>query len=277
MALKKIVYAVLMMGSVFSLNVHAANDSGIKVKWSYKGDIGPANWGKLDPSFRLCSTGKTQSPINIPKKANVTTNMLTMDYEPAEMVISDNGNTFLMLDHTETITNTGHSVQLNFPKSAQETISFNHHQYKLVQFHIHTPSETKLHDKSFPLEIHFVHQGDDGSAAVVAVFAKIGKENPTLKNIINHIPTEEGKDFSIKGDRINPISLIPNEKSYYHFAGSLTTPPCTQGLEWIVLDHAITVSSAQVDALNKASHGENARPIQALYHRQIELAATAKR
>lgn len=255
----------------FSGSVSAEkNEAGAKVKWGYTGSIGPANWGQLDPSFAGCATGKFQSPINITKKVTRSKDPLELHYQSAPMVIVDDGTTELMIGDVQTIINNGHSVQLNFPKNQQqETIVWNDERYRLVEFHFHSPSETQWHGQSYPMEIHFVHQGDKGHVAVIGVLVKGGDENPVLQKIIDNIPAEHGKPVSIASQSVNPIDLMPSSLSHYRFAGSLTTPPCTEGVEWIVMSDTITASPAQIVKLRKAAGGSNARPVQPLHGRVI--------
>jgi carbonic anhydrase len=268
--MKKLKLFVSIGAMICSVNLLAAEDSAVKVKWGYLGAVGPAHWGKLDSHFLACAAGKMQSPINIDGQIKKAADNLIFSYSSAPMVIMDNGDTELMIGKTQTIVNEGHGVQLNFadPKT-KELVTFEGKDYRLVQFHIHTPSENNLRGKSYPLEIHFVHQGDDGKILVVGVFAKVGAENPVLQKIIDHLPKEEGKPFNIKGEFLNPMNLFPQKQDHYNFSGSLTTPPCTEGLQWIVMSNPISVSEQQVAKLRAAAAGPNARPVQPLNKRAI--------
>jgi carbonic anhydrase len=254
--------------------VFAANDAGVKVKWSYHGTESPAHWGQLSPAFKLCGNGKTQSPIDIADVKEETKNALTIHYQSDPLVILENGETTLIIDGTQTITNTGHGLQVSFPTDYEkEVMTFEGKDYQLVQFHMHTPSENKLDGKAFPLEIHFVHQGADGTVAVIGVFVKIGEENPALQKIITHIPKKIGVPKTIEGQKIDPKDLIPDAQAYYKFMGSLTTPPCSEGLQWIVIKEAITASPEQIAKIKAAGETDNARPLQPLNNRSIAYAA----
>lgn len=256
------------------INVHAeTNDSSIKVQWGYKGNIAPARWGQLSPQFATCATGKEQSPINITRKIIKTAGVLGIHYQPAPMLIVDDGSTELMLGDTQTIVDDGHGIQLNFP-NIKEEVTWNDHAYHLVQLHIHTPSENAWHGQQFPLEIHFVHQGADGKVLVIGVLAKAGAANLALQKMIEHLPQEKGKVFPVQGEYINPYDLIPSKHNYFSFRGSLTTPPCTEGLQWVVMAEPLTASPAQIVALRKAANGANARPLQPLNGRQIFYSTT---
>lgn len=250
------------------------NNSGVKVKWGYIGNISPVRWGQLDTKFALCSKGNSQSPINIDRKFKKLNADLQIHYQPAPMRIVDDGTTNLFINSTQTIINDGHGIQLNFPADGpKETIQFNGVKYHLVQFHVHSPSENTLSGQAFPMEIHFVHQSDDGKIAVIGVFVKTGKANPVLQSLIDHFPKDEGVEHTLQGVRINPLDLIPEQRSFYYFAGSLTTPPCTEGLQWIVMPQPIMASSAQVLMFRNAAGGENARPVQRLHKRKIYYSA----
>jgi carbonic anhydrase len=262
-------YTLLISGSFVSLPAFAAPEAaGANVSWTYSGALGPQNWANLDPDFSLCSEGKTQSPINIPENVPNVTDLLSIHYVPSPLVIMENGNTALMLGDVPTVFNDGHSIQVNF-NNAKETINFDGTHYQLLQFHFHTPSETTINGKAFAGEIHFVHQGPNGSAAVLAVLIKPGKANPALQEILDHLPAQTGKASIAAGQNINPAALLPVSQNYYHFMGSLTTPPCTEGLQWFVLTQPITASPAQIRALTTAIGGPNARPTQPLNQRAL--------
>lgn len=260
----------VLMGICLATNVNAdTNDSAIKVKWGYTGNLGPGFWGQLDPSFAGCSKGQSQSPINIPKKTMKAANALTVNYQPAPMMIVDDGNTVLALGNAQMMINEGHSIQLNFPDNQiGESITFDGKKYRLIEFHMHTPSETQWRNQGSPLEIHFVHQGDNGQAAVVAVLVKAGEKNSTIQKIIDNLPNDRDKTHTISNLQIDPSTLLPAKQDYYSFMGSLTTPPCTEGLQWIVMANSITASPAQIMKLRKQM-GANARPVQKLNGRQI--------
>ena len=265
----KSTFCAVLIGSSFSLPLFAATDNaGAQVAWTYSGATGPQNWASLDPNFSLCSAGKMQSPIDIPNGVDNVTDLLSIHYVSNPLVVMENGNTTLMLGDVPTVFNDGHSVQVNFT-SAKETMNFDGTTYRLLQFHFHTPSETTMNGKAFAGEIHFVNQGPNGTAAVIAVLIKPGKANPALQQILSHLPTQAGKASAVPGQNINPAGLLPASQNYYHFIGSLTTPPCTEGLQWFVMTQPITASAAQISALTAAIGGDNARPVQPLNHRAL--------
>jgi carbonic anhydrase len=235
------------------------NETSSKVHWSYVGSTGPQHWGMLSPAFELCDTGKAQSPINIERKKTRAPYTLNMNYS----------------HQAQSIINTSHTLQLNFQGNKvkeKEVLTYAGNDYELMQFHFHSPSQTLWHKQAFPLEIDFVHQGKDGKLLELAVLVKGGSENPALAEIIKHLPKEEGSEFSVQDANIEPIQLLPADKRYYAYDGSLTTPPCTEGVQWIVLSQPITASPAQILTIRQAVHGSNARPVQPLNGRVLSYA-----
>lgn len=261
---------LIISSNIFIDVAYATENNTTKIRWSYEGKTGPDYWGELSPNFTTCATGQLQSPINIPNKTTPVANSLLLHYEPTPMNIEKDGNTELYIGHTKTIINDGHTIQLNFPKSKHlESATYNGVLYHLVQFHLHTPSENQIQQHSFPLEIHFVHQNDQGQLLVLGVFVTPGAANSTLQEIIDHLPEKTGKNIAVPHTKINPINLIPSKNDYYSFEGSLTTPPCSEKVRWVVLSEPITASPEQITALKKAIGFNNARPIQPLHDRPI--------
>lgn len=268
--MKKDVWAALVLGFTLSLTAHAAiKDGAIKVNWGYKGNIGPERWAKLNPDFALCATGTRQSPVNLTGDMTPSKASLSFQYHVAPMWVMDNGATKLQLGQDLTFINDGHGIQLNFHADAHEYLLYEGEKYELVQLHFHSPSENELEGRRFPLEVHFVHQGSNGKVAVVGVFVRAGEANPTIQKVIDHLPKEEGKEIAIRGERIDPAELLPKDKIFYAFDGSLTTPPCTEGLYWLQMKDSLTATPAQIQQLRWAAGGDNARPIQSLNGRRV--------
>lgn len=265
--------SIVLMGCMLSMSAHAdVNDAATKVKWSYVGTTGPSHWGMLSPDFEACDTGSLQSPINIGRKKNRMPYDLKINYHPAPMVIGEDLDTSVTIGKTQTIYNDGHSIQLNFSVKSKETINISGKNYHLVQFHFHSPSETLWHKQDFPLEIHFVHQGEDGSLAVIGVFVKGGVENAALKQILNHLPETDKREYSVPDVNINPDDLLPSDQRYYFYSGSLTTPPCSEGVQWFVMPQPITATPAQILRIRQETGGGNARPVQAMNDRVLNYA-----
>jgi carbonic anhydrase len=218
--------------------------------WSYSGPEGPDNWGDLDPTFALCKNGKEQSPIDI-KESHES------DLQPIH---------FEYLSVPLKIVNNGHTIQINVKSGGGITIGGA--KYQLVQFHFHKPSEEAINGTHFDMVIHLVHQDAAGKLAVVAVLLKSGKQNPVLQTFWNNLPADKGKEHAFRNMKVNASGLLPVDQNYYTFAGSLTTPPCSEGVTWYVLRSPMQVSADQIAAFGKL-FPMNARPIQPQNSRQI--------
>ncbi len=269
MTVRKIIkIALLGMAMYCAQSLADTNDAGAKVAWSYQGKTGPEYWGKLDSAFEACANGKLQSPINIQKDMTAKNVKLALNYQSAPLRIVNDGMTELMINDNKTIFNDGHTIQLNFPSETLEKINYDGKDYQLVQFHIHTPSENKWQGHAYPMELHFVHQGAKGTLAVIGVFVRNGKENPAFREIVAHLPKHKG-DIMTVSKNINPGDLMPVRQDYYSFAGSLTTPPCSEGVQWVVMAEPITASAVQIAKLKRAINMSNARPVQPLHERKV--------
>lgn len=231
----------------------AHNDSAAQhrhIHWSYEGEGGPENWAKLDPKNNACATGQRQSPIDIREGIKVDLEAIQFDYRPSSFRIIDNG----------------HTVQVNVGDSS---ITLTGKTYELVQFHFHRPSEEKVNGRNFDMVVHMVHKADDGSLAVVAVLMERGEENPFIQLLWNNMPLEKNVAVSPPTPNINPASLLPASRNYYTYMGSLTTPPCTEGVLWLVMKQPIQVSTEQIGIFSRL-YRHNARPIQPVSSRLIK-------
>jgi carbonic anhydrase len=219
--------------------------------WSYEGKTGPDEWGKLSPEYATCKTGKEQSPIDIkhPKPADLPA--IQFNYQPAKLHIINNG----------------HTIQINYP--AGSSITVGDKKYDLKQFHFHHPSENKIKGKAFSMEAHFVHADANGKLAVVAVMLKPGAANSLLATLWAHVPREAGPEKSFDDVTINAADLLPQERGYYTFPGSLTTPPCSENVTWLVLKATESLTQAQADTFGSI-YVYNARPEQKLNGREVE-------
>jgi carbonic anhydrase len=210
--------------------------------WSYEGDHGPAKWGDLDAADKVCSIGLQQSPIDIVAPIKSQLPALKISWPKT----------------ADTIVNNGHTIQLNFAEGG--TLTVGETKYKLLQVHFHRPSEHMVAGKSFPMETHFVHRADSGALAVVGVLMSTGKPNAAFAKVVATMPTKEGPP--VKADPgFNPNGMLPKKLSYYRYPGSLTTPPCSETVEWLLLTNAITVADTDVAAFAKL-YPINARPVQ---------------
>jgi carbonic anhydrase len=164
------------------------------------------------------------------------------------------------------VINNGHTIQVTVDE--EDDFVLDREKFTLRQYHFHTPSENQINGHTFPLEAHFVHSKEDGDLAVVAVMFKVGKENPALPPLIDAMPKQENQQVTINR-QVNLRDLFPEDLHYYRFSGSLTTPPCSEGIRWLVLKQPVSLSQAQLDAFKQALKTTNNRPLQHLNGRMI--------
>jgi carbonic anhydrase len=220
--------------------------------WSYEGAEGPEHWGDLDPSFKDCKLGHLQSPIDIPAASLHPTHLdpLHFDYKAVPLHIVDNG----------------HTVMATVPPGS--VLRVGTAEYEVQQIHFHEPSEEAIDGKHFPLVAHIVHKDEQGHLAVVAVLFKEGAASRGLTAAFGHMPAPTGKEEAPRGAKINAKWLLPSQTSYFTFQGSLTTPPCTEGVTWYVLRTPATASAEQIAAFGKR-YPHDARPVQPIDGREI--------
>jgi len=226
----------------------AASDSLHKdIHWDYEGEGSPANWAKLRPDFNLCGNGKRQSPIDIHDGIRVDLEPIKFDYKPTQFRIVDNG----------------HTIQINVGDGGGErsSISLMGRSYRLAQLHFHRPSEERVDGKTFEMVMHMVHKDDEGHLAVVAVLLERGAEHPIIQTFWNNLPLETNIELA-PATAIDPNKLIPEARNYYTYMGSLTTPPCTEGVLWLVMKQPLQLSAEQIGIFARL-YKNNARPIQA--------------
>lgn len=232
-----------------SAMVHAADEKA--AHWGYAGNSGPSHWSELGAHFASCKLGKQQSPVDIRPGEKPRLAPIAFRYAPT----------------AGEIVNNGHSVQVNLNEAG--TIGLPSGDYKLMQFHFHTPSEEAINGKRYPLVAHFVHQNEEGGLAVIAVLFKVGKENASLKQVFDALPATEGDKRALAAP-INLTSALPQQRGYYAYMGSLTTPPCSEGVHWQVLRQPSEISKQQLTAFQKL-YPMNARPVQPLNGRVIDV------
>jgi carbonic anhydrase len=217
--------------------------------WGYSGSSGPDHWGSLGAASRTCSVGTQQSPLDI--SATVTAQLPKLDIAWGKAA--------------DTIVNNGHTIQLNFGDGGHLTVGGE--RYKLVQFHFHRPSEHKIGGKSFPMEVHFVHAAPSGALGVIGVLMAAGRSNPVFGKVVATMPAKPGP--GVKADAaIDPNGLLPAGRSYYAYAGSLTTPPCSETVAWMLLAEPVEVADADIAAFARL-YPMNARPAQKLNRRFV--------
>jgi carbonic anhydrase len=224
--------------------------AGHALHWAYEGEGGPIRWGKLNAAWATCDSGARQSPIDIRDGIKVDLEPIGFDYKPARFNVIDNG----------------HTVQVNLGGGNHITIMGR--MYELVQFHFHRPSEERVNGKGFEMVVHLVHKDADGRLAVVAVLLERGKAHSLMQTVWNNLPLE-------KNMLVEPATLIdmnqflPERREYYTYMGSLTTPPCSEGVLWMVLKEPVQVSAEQIAIFGRL-YPMNARPIQASAGRMIK-------
>ena len=228
---------------------------GADPHWSYEGDTGPQAWGKLQPDFNVCALGKRQSPINIEDSATLQ--------GPAEAL------QFHYQASGASVVNNGHTIQVDM--LGENSITVRGSNYKLVQFHFHHPSEERVNFKGFAMVAHLVHKNPEGQLAVVAVLLEPGAANAVINTVWTYMPLDTGDRVRMPADSLDLTALLPADQRYYQFLGSLTTPPCTEGVLWIVLKTPTALSREQIKLFSQL-FPNNARPVQPLNSRPVREA-----
>ncbi len=209
--------------------------------WGYEGEQGPSHWGDLDAASKACSVGSQQSPIDI--RSSITARL-----PPLQIAWPKK---------PDMIVNNGHTIQVN--ADAGNTLTVGKDKYDLLQYHFHHPSEHLIGGKNFPMEVHFVHRNAAGNLAVVGALMTAGRANAAFNKIVAAMPAKEGP--AIKMAAADPNQMLPARRSYYQYSGSLTTPPCSEVVNWLLLREPIQVARADIDAFGKL-FPMNARPAQ---------------
>jgi carbonic anhydrase len=235
-----------------------------KTPWAYEGPRGAEHWSELDPSYAPCNTGEEQSPIDIQNAERADLPVLRFDSRSAPL---------------KYLVNNGHTIRVNYHDApgTGNLLIVGDKRYQLTQFHFHRPSEEYIHGKPYDMVAHLMYQDSDGKVAGVAVLLRSGKPNATIQQIWDNMPRTESKvlsDFSheeqsVPGVDINPSGLLPRDTSYYMYMGSVTAPPCTEGVTWFVLKTPLEISADQISAFAQLyPHG--VRPTQPLNGRVVK-------
>lgn len=217
--------------------------------WSYTGENDAAHWGDLSEDFAVCKTGKQQSPVDFSTTKTVKGKQPAYRYNVADYKVENNG----------------HTLQAT-PQGKAQTIVINGKTYTFKQFHFHTPSEHTFKGKHFPMEAHFVHQAEDGTLAVIGSVFKPGKNNPAL-SALTAKKLKAGESVDLKN--LNIQALLPKDSKSFQLKGSLTTPPCSENVTWVVLKTPVQADVAQFKAMRDIIGGENNRPVQPLNDREV--------
>ncbi|MDH5708621.1 MAG: carbonic anhydrase family protein [Hylemonella sp.] len=227
------------------------------IHWSYAGEGGPQVWGRLKPEYAICASGRRQSPIHIEDGQTLQ--------GPAEAI------EFHYTPSRGTVVNNGHSIQVNV--LGGNSLTVRGMSYQLVQFHFHTPSEERINHQSYPLVGHFVHRNDLGQLAVLAVLFSRGEANALIDKVWTHMPLDVNDSVRMPAGLIDITEVLPNDQRYYQYLGSLTTPPCTEGVLWLILKQPMSVSPAQLRLFSQL-YPHNARPLQAVNGRPVRNAVS---
>jgi carbonic anhydrase len=218
--------------------------------WTYGGHGGPAEWGALSPEFETCKLGKHQSPIDIRGAKTADLPPIKFDYNPSPLKVIDNG----------------HTIQVNYAPGS--SIDVGGVRYELLQFHFHKPSEEKIDGKAHAMVAHLVHRSADGKLAVVAVLLDSGGASALIDSTWKNLPKEKEKEALVQNVTIDASDLLPRSRGYYTFQGSLTTPPCSEDVTWVVLKTPVKIAASEIAAFGKI-YPTNARPTQPVNGRDI--------
>ena len=221
-----------------------------KHEWDYGKEHGPQHWGDLKAEFAPCKVGRRQSPVDIQKTEKADLPAIQFDYKPSPLRIVDNG----------------HTIMVTY--AAGSSIRVGNARYELKQFHFHRPSEARIHGQSYDMELHLVHADAAGHLAVVAVLLEHGKESPLVRELWKDIPKEKEKEALLEAVQIDVAELLPGDRGYYTFEGSLTTPPCSENVTWFVLKRAVPISADEIAQFSEL-YPRDARPTQPLNDRVV--------
>lgn len=226
--------------------------AAVSGKWSYTGKTGPAKWAALDKTFAQCDEGQFQSPIDIPDATTRKGDFPSMlfNYKPSPLTVVDDG----------------HTIEAEYAPGS--FFSLDDKRYELLHIRFHKPGEHKINGRVHDMDAQLVHRGLDGKLVVLTVLLDAGKENRLMKTVADNLPREKGKEIAVDKATISAVDLLPDDKGYYRFDGSMTTPPCTEGVTWIVLKTPVQVSPDSVARFSRL-YSMNARPVQPLNGRDI--------
>lgn len=237
-------YIAALLG-VILINIGSAQAGATEVHWDYEGESGPEHWGGLSAEFTACSEGRNQSPVDLVAGFHV---------ELPELIFNYHGTPLRE-------TNTGHTIQLTVVPGMFLEIPEAERKVELQQGHFHSPSEHTVDGRHYPMEIHLVHNDGSGFLTVVGVMVEEGEENPMLNRIWAFMPERVGETTEAPVSVLE-AGVLPPTREYFTYNGSLTTPPCTEGVEWIVLRHSLTASAEQIARFKERVGPSTNRPVQ---------------
>lgn len=222
------------------------------IPWSYDGEGGPGHWAQLKPDYATCASGQRQSPIAIDDADTLK--------GPAEAI------DFRYAPSAGTVNNTGHTIEVQL--SGDNSLTVRGQTYRLQQFHFHHPAEERINSRVYPMVAHFVHRSDAGQLAVLAVLLEEGPANPLIQKVWTHMPLDVKDSVPLPADLIHVGEILPRDQRYYQYIGSLTTPPCSEGVLWLILKQPVSISAEQLRLFGQL-YPNNARPVQSLNGRPV--------
>jgi carbonic anhydrase len=236
-----------------------ASTAGRPVHWGYEKADGPSRWADLSPAYHSCRTGRAQSPVDLRNATAGDANPFRIEYEAAGLRIAHHEQALDLLDN-------GHTIQITLDHGS--TIFESGESFDLVQYHFHAPSEHTVEGRAYAMELHFVHKSEKGELAVIGVLIDEGSHNPAFDSIWNNFPSRPGESLHLENVSVDIEKLLPESDGYFRYRGSLTTPPCSEGVHWFVCDEPIELSKSQIGAFRRIV-GHNARPPQPLHGRKV--------
>ncbi len=261
---------LLSSGAFAATNQHT--DHSQTPHWGYSGSSGPGEWGKMSEAYALCGSGKRQSPVNIFNEVSADLYVLRFQYHPIPLSVVNNGHTlqanYYSASQGNNVTIGGKSYPVQTKPVYESRLMIGDVPYQLLQFHFHTPSEHTHQGERYPMEVHLVHKSADGNLAVVGILLKRGNANPALQKVLDNATSDINKVTTVHKLSLNATDLLPADKQLFHYSGSLTTPPCSENVNWFVMKTPMEVSGGQIELFKKMI-GENARPLQPMHWRSM--------
>ncbi len=243
----------LLNAPAFAISTSPTSIYLAETAWTYQDLTGPDYWAELDPTFEACGSGKGQSPINLTAAESADLVNPNFHYEPVPLNILNNG----------------HTVQVPYAPGSFITLDGQH--YNLLQFHFHSPSEHAVDGQPWDAELHLVHQNEVGDIAVVAVLLQADDVNASIQYaaLSEQLPAKAGEKLRTE-KMINAQKLLPDKTTTYRYSGSLTTPPCSESVTWLVMTEPVSLSAAEIDGYKKLLNHNN-RPLQLLNSRAVQM------
>ena len=237
------------------------------VHWGYVEDDGPTRWAALSSDYATCASGREQSPIDLAAATIGEHPQLSKDYKAGSLKI-------IRHEHVVDVIDNGHTIQVNYDEGS--TLRLGEVSYELKQYHLHAPSEHTINERHFPMEMHLVHQSAEGALAVLGVLIEEGDHNPAFEPVRANLPSEVGEEVHHEQVMVNIDDLLPADHRTYRYSGSLTTPPCSEGVSWFVAVEPIALAADQIAAFASIFQGNN-RLVQPLNNRTVFVDRMAER